>query len=138
MLAIFGFMLPNLSHAFMSQQIMGALPDIENCDHQQVATAGYSEPSLVFDAGQDTRFLNVGERLAVEMKRNPCLIGVVEAGQKEEFLQKAPKFQLKPQYVSSVSGFNYGAGKMVMLDIYRTAPEKQKPKKKSRRIIKQR
>ncbi len=133
MLSLFGFLLPNLSHLFMSEQIVKNLPVLPHCPATQVATAGYSEPSLVFNAGIETKFLNVGERLAVEMKRNPCLIGVVDSEQKAEFLAKAPQFKLKPERVGSVDGINYGAGKLVHLDIYITAPEPAKPRKKRKR-----
>ena len=123
MLSLFGFLLPNLTHLFVSEQIVRQLPVLPECDKQSLATAGYSEPSLVFLTSAETRFLNVGERLAVEMKRNPCLIGVVDSEQKAEFLAKAPQFKLKPELVGSVDGVNYGRGKTVHLDIYKTAAE---------------
>lgn len=122
MLALFGLMLPNLSHVFTTPQIMNHIPAHDGCKETKLATAGYAEPSLIFSAGAATQFLNVGERLAVEMKRDPCLIGVVEAEQKADFLAKAPQFGLVPQFIAAVDGFNYGAGKMVHLEIYRTAP----------------
>ena len=132
MLSLFGFLLPNLTHVFVSEQIVKQLPLLPECQNQLLATAGYSEPSLVFNTDTQTRFLNVGERLAVEMKRNPCLVGVVESEQKSEFLAKAPKFKLKPEYVGSVDGVNYGAGKIVHLDIYKTAA-KTVPKRRAKK-----
>ncbi|MDX1921963.1 MAG: glycosyltransferase family 39 protein [Alphaproteobacteria bacterium] len=135
MASLFGVMLPNLHHLFISEQIVRNLPVLENCEQPMLATAGYSEPSLVFDARIKTEFLNMGERLAVEMKRNPCLIGVVENGQKAEFLEKAKFFQLMPLLTGNVDGFSIGAGKMLKLEIYRTAPVPAKvtPKAKSKR-----
>ncbi len=135
MAALFGFMMPNLTHLFISKQIVDAIPDMPECPSTPLATAGYSEPSLVFAAGINTRFLNVGERLAVEMKRNPCLIGVVESEQREEFLAKAPLFKLTPELTGSVEGFNYGAGKMVRLEIYKTKFERKPAKRKKRKPL---
>lgn len=130
MLSLFGFLLPNLPHLFVSQAIVKNIPVLPECPNQLLATAGYSEPSLIFDTNSQTRFLNVGERLAVEMKRNPCLVGVVESEQRAEFLAKAPKFKLKPELVGSVDGINVGAGKTIHLDIYKSAHEPKKRGKK--------
>lgn len=133
MLSLFGVMMPNLPHLFVSDAITRNLPVIEGCQEQRVATAGYSQPSIVFNAGATTELLNVGERLAVEMKRNPCLIGVVEREQKAEFLAKAKFFKLTPQLTGSVDGFSLGAGKFLNFEIYRSAPQ-TKPKSKKKRL----
>ncbi|MBY0429365.1 MAG: hypothetical protein K2Q32_09125, partial [Alphaproteobacteria bacterium] len=73
--------------------------------------------------------------LAVEMKRNPCLVGVVEDEQKDEFLIKAKQFQLKPEYVASVEGVNYGRGKVAHLDIYKTAAKPVKKRRSKKRVV---
>ncbi len=132
MLSLFGTMLPNMPHLFVSEDITRNLPVIEGCNTQLIATAGYSQPSIIFNAGADTQLLNIGERLAVEMKRNPCLIGVVENEQKAEFLEKAKFFKLTPLLTGSVDGFSIGAGKFLNFEIYRSAPEPKPQLKKKR------
>jgi 4-amino-4-deoxy-L-arabinose transferase-like glycosyltransferase len=122
MLSVFGFMLPNLDHVFIARSILQNLPDIAGCDEPIIAIAGFAEPSLVFTAGAQTKIVNVAQRVANEMKINPCVIGIVEKPQQASFLSYAPKVQLLPLQTGSVQGFNYGNGHSLDLGIYITAP----------------
>jgi 4-amino-4-deoxy-L-arabinose transferase-like glycosyltransferase len=117
--ALFGFMLPNLPHLFMSSQVAMHLAPSQRCAKMEVVTAGYNEPSLVFLAGTRTRFLEDGAAVAEAMAAQPCLAGVVDKEQLERFTIAAGIKKLKVDD-AAVIGFNYGRGKPAELHVFRS------------------
>lgn len=115
MVALFGFMLPNLNHVFMSSRIVDALPaPTVACPAWQVATAGYNEPSLVFLAGTRTQFLEKGDALGKALYQQPCLVAVVDSAEESAFKAAAPS----AKFLTALEGFNHGRGKPVTLQVF--------------------
>jgi 4-amino-4-deoxy-L-arabinose transferase-like glycosyltransferase len=118
MVAVFGFLLPNLNSVFLSRQIARAIPSRAACTNQRVLTLGYREPSLVFLAGTPTALMEDPEKMAEEMGVDRCTVGVVEQEYLERFKSVAPMPALEEMTV--LSGFNYGNGRAITLHLFRT------------------
>jgi len=87
------------------------------CPGTVVASAGYSEPSLVFLLGSATR-LGSGASAAEHLRQDPaCALALVEARQSSAFLQALGPLQ--PLALGLVGGFNYNTGRSVSLTLYR-------------------
>lgn len=125
MLALFGFLLPGLTNAFLSPRITALMPPLPGCAQTLLETAGYDEPSLAFLAGTKTEFFNNGGDLAMEMIEDYieddkfCSLALVEKEQEEAFLGELRRDGSDVESIAHLEGFNYGRGKKVFLNLYR-------------------
>ena len=112
--AVFQGVLPGLDRAFLSRaaaQVVGTIgSDVP------VAAAGYSEPSLVFLLGTDTRFTD-GAGAADYLKANPRALVVVESRQRAAFDARAAELGVKIEAFAILDGFNYSRGKRASLAV---------------------
>ncbi|MBZ8132439.1 glycosyltransferase family 39 protein [Afifella sp. IM 167] len=124
-LAAFQFGFPTLSAIRVSEHAAAAAHEDAVCDDPQIASAGYSEPSLVFFAGTDTR-LTDGKGAADFLSGEGCQVALVEARQESAFQDAAANENLALSAGREVSGFNYSRGKAVTLRVYRRSAEAER------------
>ena len=82
-----------------------------------VAAAGYSEPSLVFLLGTETRLVS-GEGAALHLREHRDGLALVTGDKERAFLERAAALELTPQAVETIRGFNYSKGRWVTLTLY--------------------
>ncbi|CAA7621628.1 glycosyltransferase family 39 protein [Magnetospirillum sp. UT-4] len=82
-----------------------------------VAAAGYSEPSLVFLLGTDTRITG-GSGAAGHLAAHPKALAVVAATEDAAFRAAMAAAGLEPEAFGSVDGLNYSRGKPTTLTVY--------------------
>jgi len=87
-----------------------------------VASAGFSEPSVVFMLGTDTRLTN-GAKAAQLLAEGAVGVALVERRQADAFAAAAARLGLRLAHVADVDGLNYSRGDAVSIAIYtRAAP----------------
>jgi len=112
--AIFNGVLPSLDKAFLSRsaaQVVGTIGSTV-----PVAAAGYSEPSLVFLLGTQTRFTD-GAGAADYLKVNPGALVLVESRQQADFDARIGQNGVKVEAFAILDGFNYSRGKRASLAV---------------------
>lgn len=116
--AIFQGTLPSLDRMFLSRGVAQVVGTIGS--DGPVAAAGYSEPSLVFLLGTDTRFTD-GAGAADHLAAHRRTLVVVEGRQDEAFKTRAQALGVTPEAFGTVAGLNYSRGKPTSLAIYGVA-----------------
>lgn len=115
----YGAVLPAIDGVWISRQAERAVAAARPCPTTTVASAGYSEPSLVFLLGTDTR-LTHGAGAAEALASDPaCALALVESREDAEF--RSALKGLVPVELNRLSGFNYNTGKRITLSLYGAA-----------------
>ncbi len=83
----------------------------------RVVSAGFSEPSLVFALGTETRLLD-GVAAAGALAQGEAEIALVEMREEAAFFQEAARLGITPTRKLTVSGLNYSRGDAVSLTAY--------------------
>jgi 4-amino-4-deoxy-L-arabinose transferase-like glycosyltransferase len=118
-ISTYGFVLPNLQAIWLSPRIAAMVSAVRPCPTSIVASASYSEPSLVFLVGQDTRLINaVGAADFLLHDRN-CGLALIGQHQTADFLGRMTAAGVKPRSLAEVSGIDYSTkGRHLDLTLY--------------------
>ena len=109
--------LPNIDGVWVSRQAARAVAQVRPCPDSVVATAGYSEPSLVFLLGTPTKLVHGAGAAAHLMADRACGLALVEDREAPAFLDSLGT--AAPLPLAELSGFNYNTGKRLHLTLYR-------------------
>ncbi|MEC9345303.1 MAG: glycosyltransferase family 39 protein [Pseudomonadota bacterium] len=116
---VFGRFLPALDPVFIAPRIVAALPASGDCERPALASAGYSEPSLVFLAGTATRLTDGAGAADHLAAGGACAVAAVDERQLPAFLDRSKEIGQSLEKLEEVAGFNYARGKRVRIAIYR-------------------
>ena len=112
----YGAVLPAIDGVWISRQAARTVAAVRPCADSVVASAGYSEPSLVFLLGTGTR-LTHGTGAAAHLTANPaCGLALVTGREEAEF--RAGLNGMEPLQLGRFTGFNYNTGKRLTLTLY--------------------
>jgi 4-amino-4-deoxy-L-arabinose transferase-like glycosyltransferase len=109
--------LPNIDGVWVSRQAARAVVQVRPCPDSVVATAGYSEPSLVFLLGTPTKLVHGAGAAAHLTADRACALALVEDREAPAFLDSLGT--VTPLPLADLSGFNYNTGKRLHLTLYR-------------------
>ena len=84
--------------------------------------AGFSEPSLVFLTGTDTRLLPTGREAAHLLSTNAEAVVAVEGRDMGAFRDELVRAGLAPREIGEVDGYNYSRGRRTVLRLFSAAP----------------
>ena len=119
--ASLGFELPELTPVWISSRVEAALaahwPDGRPSD-AIFGAAGFREPSLMFLAGTNTRWLYGGSGAARFLAAAPDRVAAVGNRDIAQFHVEAGKLGITPHEFSEISGFNYSRGRQVTLTLF--------------------
>lgn len=116
--AVFGRFIPSLDPAFVAPRLVEALPERAGCERPWLASAGFTEPSLVFLTETRT-VLGGGAAAADHLATHPqCGVAAVETRQRDAFLDRVGASGQKVAAMETVAGFNYARGRPVEITIY--------------------
>ena len=118
-IGLYAFIIPALVPLFPSVPLADALRH-SGCAQPTVASAGYQEPSLVFLAGANTRFVD-GASAADFLRQGECRVAFVEAHELPAFAARAEAIGLRYQRQTSVTGFDYSDGEHVDIAVFHAA-----------------
>ncbi|MDA8232020.1 MAG: glycosyltransferase family 39 protein [Magnetospirillum sp.] len=113
--AVLAGIMPGLDRLWVSRQVAAIVDSLGVSE--PVASAGFSEPSLVVLLGTHTR-LTDGGGAARHLAAHPDSAAAVAAPEQAAFLSGVSAEGLQPQAVGHVVGFNYSRGKPVDITIY--------------------
>ena len=121
----YGAVLPAIDGVWISRQAARAVAAARPCPTTTVASAGYSEPSLVFLLGTGTRLTHASGAAEALASDPACGLALVDSREDADF-QATLKGQaalkgVTPVALSRLSGFNYNTGKRVTLTLYGAA-----------------
>jgi 4-amino-4-deoxy-L-arabinose transferase-like glycosyltransferase len=115
------WVLPRLSDAWVSVRVAAAVQTAEFSREAPIAMAGFSEPSVVFLLGTDTRLTN-GAGAAVHLAAHPRTLAFVSEREESAFRAAAAEQGFSVEGFVTVVGFNYSKGNRVTLTGYRRLP----------------
>lgn len=116
---LFHFFLPSLDTIWLSKRSAAAYAETRICPDTRLASAGLTEPSLVFLTGTDTR-LGSAEMVAKHLLEDPaCAMGLVDQKSEKRLLAALANAGKTPQAVRKITGVNYARGKRLTLTLYR-------------------
>ena len=112
----FGLVLPGSEGLWLSRQVAERVAVLRPCPASDLASGGYTEPSLVFLLGTRTR-LGGGETAAGELRADPaCGLALVESSAEPAFRESLGGLAVKP--LATIEGFNYSRGQRQTLTLY--------------------
>lgn len=115
---LFTFVIPSLTPVWLSPAIAQAFRAERPCPDSVLASAGYTEPSLVFLAGTDT-VLTTGPGAADYLADHAaCGIAAVTDRVAAGFLAGVRSHDLKVKPVATIEGINYSKGKRLAVTLY--------------------
>ena len=117
-LSIHGTVFPAFRSVWLSNQMQEAVEHNKPCESVEVASAGYSEPSLVFLLGTDTQ-LTDGPNAARFLLQAGCRMAIVQDTQEPAFNEALGDNLGKIEQTSRVEGFKLNGGKWQTFGIYR-------------------
>lgn len=119
-IGVFTLLLPSLDALAVSPRLVAAYDRIAPGRPFPLVSAGYTEPSLVFLAGTETK-LGTGAAAATFLAENLGAVAAVERRQEQEFLEgvaATPGVKVEP--LDTLTGFNYSRGREVSIIFYRS------------------
>src|ERR1700722_9376669 len=118
-IGVYSMILPTLGPLFPSVALAGVLRE-SGCTHPVAASAGYSEPSLVFLAGTETRLTDASSA-ADFLREGDCRFAFIEAHQEGAFAQRAEAIGLRYERGPRVEAFNFSKGRPITIAVFRSA-----------------
>ncbi len=119
-IATFGGIAPVLDRIWVSRSLAEAVARINRPG--PVATAGYSEPSLIFLLGTDTKIVN-GDGAAQQLLGRPDSIAIVEDRERATFDKAIGWEGRRTEELARVEGLNYSRGRLVGLSLLALVPK---------------
>ena len=120
-LSIHGTIFPALHSVWLSNQMAEAVERNKPCESVEVASVGYSEPSLVFLMGTDTQLIDPSQtkKAADFLVEAGCRMTIIEQSREPAFLKDIGKRADQIEAVDHVKGFKLNGGKWQSFAIYR-------------------
>jgi len=118
----YAYQLPGLRTIWLSPRVADAVARAKPCATTTLATAPYTEPSLVFLLGTGTRRTDA-KGAAEHLLRDPgCGLALVGADELSPFLAILTAAKLQPRQLDHLTGLNYSTGKRLDLFLYAASP----------------
>jgi 4-amino-4-deoxy-L-arabinose transferase-like glycosyltransferase len=115
----FQWLLPAMQPLWISRSVTNALTPAQpnNCQHVQLMSVGYQEPSLVFLAGTDTLLINshdprAMDRVSRHLREAPCRAALLPKEMATELTRDIPHKTLE-----RIQGINYSKGRNLDLQL---------------------
>ncbi|MDI2091150.1 ArnT family glycosyltransferase [Commensalibacter oyaizuii] len=119
---LFVILIPGLSSEWLSNKIAKTVEVLKPCEQSVLASASYSEPSLVFLVGKETKLINP-EKSAQFLKDNAaCGLALVDRKKEDSFNKALEMNHLRVKELGRIHGLNYSTGKKLDLGLYKVAP----------------
>ena len=120
---------PALQTIWLSPRIAEAVRTLRPCPDSVLASSSYSEPSLVYLVGHETRL--IGPEAAAEFLHGApaCGLALIDARESGAFLDRARTLGLTPRALTRIDGIDYAAGRRLALTLYVAAPASPKAAK---------
>ena len=113
--------LPRLQSLWLSPRLVAAAEASAGCEAPQLASSGYSEPSLIFYGGTSVRL--VAPAAAAAWLGEPgCRVAAIADSELSAFNAALGGDGRAAREVATLSGFNYSRGRPVTMHLFVAAP----------------
>jgi hypothetical protein len=110
---------PQLKEMWISERVAALVARDARPNDPPVVSAGYAEPSLLFQLGGATRFAT-GQG-AANMTAAQGGLALVEDRERSAFLARLSELQARAQPIDQLSGFDYSRGRKEHMTLYRVS-----------------
>lgn len=118
-LELFMVLVPALQPEWLSYKIARTVQTLKPCKQSVLVSASYSEPSLVFLVGKETRLVNL-EKTVAFLKHDPvCGLALVDQRDLERFQTRLDQAGISVDRLGTIQGLNYSTGKQMNLGLYK-------------------
>ncbi|WP_114011214.1 ArnT family glycosyltransferase [Cohaesibacter intestini] len=120
-LSIHGTIFPALNNVWLSNQMAASVNRNKPCESIELASVGYSEPSLVFLMGTDTQLIDPSQtkQAADFLIEAGCRMTIIEQSREPAFLEAIGNRADLIEAVDHVKGFKLNGGKWQSFALYR-------------------
>ncbi len=119
---LFTAVLPQLDTIWLSPRIARTVALVRPCPDSVLASSSFSEPSLVFLAGQDTRLVNAPAAADFLSGDRRCGLALVGSRDEAAFRTRSAADGLPLRQLALIEGINYSTGRRLSLKLFRAAP----------------
>lgn len=116
-LSVHGTIFPSFTSVWLSNAMVEAAQSVKPCQETELASAGYTEPSLVFLGGTDLTFLN-GEEAAKFLTESGCRLAIIERRHQKAFFDALGADKAKIRESARVEGYKLNGGKWQSFGLY--------------------
>lgn len=118
----FGAVLPRLRTIWLSPRIAAAIADVRPCPNSVIASSSFSEPSLVFLAGEHTQLVDAAGSAAWLAADPACHLALIGQRDDAAFRARLAAIGLAPPHeLARIAGINYSNGRRLDLALYGAA-----------------
>lgn len=114
----YAVVLPELTAIWLAPRIAAAVASVRPCPDSLVASSSFSEPSLVFAVGQDTKLVNVAEAADWLIADRRCGLALIGTRDTAAFLARMQAAGVTPIRRAEIDGVNYSTGRKLNLTLY--------------------
>lgn len=114
----FGLLLPRLDPLWLTRSLQQAIDQRVGPGHHVVASSGYSEPSLVFALGTDTRLVSAPVAAAL-LASGAVELALVSNREENAFQASRAMIDVPVEAIAQVVGIDYSVGRRLTVTIYR-------------------
>jgi 4-amino-4-deoxy-L-arabinose transferase-like glycosyltransferase len=114
----YALVLPNLSTIWLSPRIAATVAAVRPCPDSVLASSSYSEPSLVFHVGKDTRLVNAPAAADYLASHAACGLALIDTREEPAFQARLHILGVVPRALAEVDGLNYSTGRRLSLMVY--------------------
>jgi hypothetical protein len=109
---------PRLTQLWVSERLKPVVERYSRPGDPPPVAAGFTEPSLVFALGADTR-LAIGGAAAAALGAHDGGLALIEGRERGAFLAGLAEREADATALADVAGFNYSRGRKVRVTLYR-------------------
>ena len=110
------WILPNVNCLWLSRNVANAVKQRAG-DNVMLCSAGYHEPSLVFQLGTRT-LLTSASGAALCLRSNTGAMALIDRREDDDFKMETKNLGLHVRPASAFCGFNYSKGRIMLLRLY--------------------
>ena len=115
---LFLAVIPNLQTIRLAPRVAALFEEVKPCDKSVLVSTSYSEPSLVFLAGEQTQLIGP-EAAANYLQKNPrCALALVDRKDEKVFQEALGKTGMSVVEYGRIKGLNYSNGHRLDLGLF--------------------
>ncbi len=117
--SLFWVVLPALRTIWLSPRIAAMVAQVKPCQDSVLASASFSEPSLVFLVGRDTRLVGAAAAADLLAQDRRCAMALVGLRDEAAFRARLAADGIGVRQLGRVGGINYSTGKRLDLGLFK-------------------
>ena len=118
--SLFIVVLPGLRNIWLSPRIAAMVAAVKPCPDSVLASTSFSEPSLVFLVGKETRLIGATEAADLLARDRSCAMALVGSRDLATFQARLSADGIVARQLGRLDGVNYSTGRHLDLTLFKT------------------